>query len=462
MTSRRKILQYGTLSLLAPWSLNSNAGVVATPWLRNSDDSLGVQKLTPQVTNWHLFDDLPSSSIWSYKQDSFAPIIHAKQGEELSVKVDNNLPESTTVHWHGIRVPNEMDGVPTASQPAIGQGDSFTYSYLPQDAGTYWYHPHINSTEQVSRGLVGPLVVHEQQDYPVDRDVVLVLNDWLLNDDMSLSDNFYSRMSMSHDGRFGNVSTVNGRYNPRLRFRPYERVRLRFINAASGRFFRPDFLNIMTANLIAIDGQPVAPRPYKGLTLAPGMRCDVVVDMGAGAKGDAVQIADSAYKPVRLMQIQVDGQPVRNSSLTTMPQQLPRNPLAQPDLRRAKSLNLSLEGGAMSMSMMKGMATGMFWSLNGRALKTVHSDTKPLMNLELNQSYRIKIKNNTNFAHPMHLHGHTFKVLNEEPYWTDTALLLPGKETEIAFVADNPGTWMLHCHVLSHQASGMMATVEVS
>lgn len=455
---RRQFLSYGAASLLTPWSKMVSADTDPSPWLVAAQKQHGQFQLSPQATHWQLASELPITSIWSYAEKSFSPIISMQQGDTLDVQVTNNLTQSTSVHWHGIRLPHNMDGVPGISQPAIAPDATFNYQFKLEDAGTYWFHPHINSTEQLGRGLAGPLVVREPS-YPVDRDEVLLLNDWLVDEELNIIDQFASPRDMSHDGRFGNVATVNGKYRPTFNLRPNERVRLRFINGATARFFRPAFASDVHAYIIAIDGHPIDPKPYTGLMLAPGMRCDIVID--AGLAGNEAIIGDTAYEPIGICRWLVEGQSTRSTPLTTPPPRLPDNPLSQPDLTRATELELRLEGGAMTMAMMKGMVTGQYWYLNDQQVAKDSLLDNPLMSLKLNQSYRMKIINNTRFAHPMHLHGHTFKVLQDLPYWTDTALVMPGQTTEIAFVADNPGIWMLHCHVLGHQASGMMASIEV-
>lgn len=455
---RRQLLSYGAISLLTPWPNLLRASEGASPWLAPATSQSGQFKLAPQASQWQLAPELPSTDIWTYAENSFSPVISVQQGDTLDVQVTNKLMESTSVHWHGIRVPNNMDGVPGISQPPIAPGESFNYQFKVDDAGTYWFHPHINSTEQLGRGLVGALVVQESS-YPVDRDEVILLNDWLVDEELNIIDQFSSPRDMSHDGRFGNVITVNGKYRPTFHLRPNERVRFRFINGATARIFRPSLPQQVKAYIIAIDGHPIEPKPYTGQLLAPGMRCDIVVD--AGSTASETVMGDTAYEPTGICRWLVSGQAVRSAPLTNPPPRLSDNPIAKPDLNRAIDLELRLDGGAMTMAMMKGMQSGQYWYLNDQQIDQDTLLNKPLMSLQLHQSYRMKIVNNTRFAHPMHLHGHTFQILQDIPYWTDTALVMPGQTTEIAFVADNPGIWMLHCHVLGHQASGMMASIEV-
>src|SRR3546814_560260 len=223
------------------------------------------------------------------------PEIRLRQGDRLRVLVENRLDEETTVHWHGIRLPNAMDGVPHLTQKPIGPGETFAYAFDLPDAGTYWYHPHQRSFEQVGRGLYGALIVEEREPIRVDREVVWVLGDWRLRDDASVSDDFGNRHDMSHAGRIGNTVTVNGRIRESFPVRAGERVRLRVINAATARIFRLEFHG-HRPQVIALDGQPVAPHePQDGhVVLGPAMRADLVLDM-SGGPGNRFTVADTFY-----------------------------------------------------------------------------------------------------------------------------------------------------------------------
>jgi len=131
-----------------------------------------------------------------------------KQGEELRIRLVNDLAEPTVVHWHGLRLPNAMDGVPHLTQSPIAPGETFAYEFDVPDAGTYWYHPHQRSFEQVGRGLYGQLIAEERQPIEVDRDITWVLDDWRLLPDGQISDDFGNFMDSSHNGRVGNTVTV--------------------------------------------------------------------------------------------------------------------------------------------------------------------------------------------------------------------------------------------------------------
>ena len=180
-------------------------------------------------------------AVWAYNGTVPGPEIRLRLGDTLRARFRNRLPQPTTIHWHGVRVPNAMDGVPYVTQPPVEPGESFTYEFTPKDAGTFWFHPHVRSSEQVERGLYGVLVVEDREPPAFSRDVVWVLDDWLLGADGQIHEQFNTRHDLAHDGRWGNVATVNGAVKPVLAVRPGERLRLRLLNSANGRVFAPDF-----------------------------------------------------------------------------------------------------------------------------------------------------------------------------------------------------------------------------
>ncbi|PSH64284.1 copper oxidase [Phyllobacterium brassicacearum] len=433
---------------------------------------------------------------WSYNGIVPGPEIRLRQGDRLRVAVDNALAEETTIHWHGVRVPNAMDGVPHLTQTPIGVGERFLYEFDAVDAGTFWYHPHQKSFEQVGRGLYGPLIVEEPEPVLVDRDVTWMLGDWRLTKSGAISEDFGNRHDIHHNGRVGNTVTINGRVPDGFAVRKGERIRLRLINAANARIFSLDFAGHEPI-VIAFDGQPVTPHaPDKGLVvLGPAMRVDLIIDM-TGNPGNRASVTDRFYKGLeyQLVDLAYDGTPLRERA-PDWPLALPANPLPEPDLKAASRNEVVFNGGMMgemvaqdmgksmgpgtpgsmmddTNSMMGGMMRMMnsstAWFINGIAADEASHDMKPILTLEKDKSHVIAMTNATAWHHPIHLHGHSFRVIsrNRQPTrhreWQDTVLIRPREKVEIAFVADNPGNWMFHCHVLEHQAGGMMAVFRVA
>lgn len=413
-------------------------------------------------------EQYPGTEVWAYNGSTPGPVLRPRQGDRLRVRVENRLEESTTVHWHGIRLPNAMDGVPDLTQPPIKPGESFFYEFTVPDAGTFLYHPHQRSYEQMGRGLYGAIVVEERRPIQVDRDVLWVLGDWRLDRDASIRGGFGNFMDVSHNGRVGNTVTVNGRVEERLATRAGERIRLRLVNAANARIFGLRFRG-HRPRVVALDGQPVEPHEADGevVVLAPAQRTDLVLDM-LGEPGSRHEVLDTFYRrsEYRLAEVAYSTElPVRTGPLAAAVA-LPPNPLSEPNLARAERLEVVFSGGMMGN--MRGMQSGMAWSLNGAANGCGSGATlDPLFILRQGRSYVLRLVNDTAWHHPIHLHGHVFRVISRDGRptayreWLDNVLLAPREVAEIALVADNPGDWMLHCHVLEHQAGGMMACVRV-
>jgi FtsP/CotA-like multicopper oxidase with cupredoxin domain len=409
-----------------------------------------------------------STGVWAYNAAVPGPTLRLRQDDRLRVRLENRLEEGTTVHWHGIRLPNAMDGVPVITQPLVEPGQSFEYEFTVPDAGTYWYHPHQRSYEQVGRGLSGALIVEEREPIRVDRDVLWVLGDWRLERDASIRGGFGSFMDVTHNGRVGNTVTINGRVPEHFAVRAGERIRLRLVNAASARIFGLRFQG-HEPRIVALDGQPVEPHTPEGgvVVLAPAQRADLVIDM-LGDPGSRHEVHDGFYRNLeyRLIDIAYAPEPPLRTKALEAPIALPANPLAEPDLARAERHDIVMTGGMMGD--MRGLPRGMAWAVNGAAASCVSGQViDPMFILRRGRSCVLRLVNETQWHHPMHLHGHAFRVLTRDGQptrhreWLDTVLLGPRETAEVAFVADNPGDWLLHCHVLDHQAAGMTVCLRV-
>ncbi|WP_366556673.1 multicopper oxidase family protein [Aquibaculum sediminis] len=420
----------------------------------------------------------PQTDVWAYDGVVPGPTLRLRQGERLDLVVENRLEQPTTIHWHGIRLPNEMDGVAHLTQAPIQPGESFHYSFDCPDAGTFWYHPHFRSFEQVERGLAGALIVEEAEPPQVDRDLLWVLDDWRLTEEAAIAEDFGAFHDISHAGRLGNSATINGRSPEALAVRRGERLRLRLINVANARVFGLDFEG-HAPSIIAWDGQPVTPHalPDGRLVLGPGMRADLIIDM-TGGPNETFAVTDSFYpnQTYRLVDIAYEAEVLREESLGAVPS-LSANPVAEPDLEAAERHDLVFAGGMMGgmtgaeldgrqVSPRELMQHGLAWTVNGVAARD--HDHRPMLSLRLGRSYVLTLRNDTAWPHPIHLHGHVFRVLSRNgmptPHgeWQDTVLLMPQEVAEIAFVADNPGDWMLHCHILEHQLGGMSGVLRVA
>ncbi|WP_112323190.1 multicopper oxidase family protein [Oceanibium sediminis] len=453
--TRRQMLATGAAALLVPGrSRAATQTLVAKP---------GEVQLAPV--------GLPATPVWTFGGTTPGPELRLQQGKPFELMLDNALPEATTVHWHGIRVPNAMDGVAGLTQDPVLPGAGFRYAFTPPDAGTYWYHAHMNSVEQLSRGLSGPLVVEETDPPDVDRDEVLFLRDWRLVDPANVSPDFDNHHDMAHAGRLGNFVTVNAMTEQRQSVPRYSRLRLRLINAATDRVFELATSGLSGA-IVAVDGMPVeAPLPIGQIFLGPGQRADLIVDVTAPEGEDALVADVFRGETFALASFTVTA-PERERRAPDIPPlaQNPAQALAL-DLDAARIEPMEMQGGAMrglrsgtyQGEQMDGRALatkGQYWSLNGQ----VNMPDAPWLTLSAGETLRIPFINATAFPHAMHLHGHHFREVYQNGtlgLWRDTILVDPGQVREVAFHADNPGRWLLHCHMLSHRMSGMATWIEV-
>ena len=409
-----------------------------------------------------------AAELWCFDGVSPGTEIRVRQGETVARRFKNDLPEASSVHWHGIRLKNAMDGVPGLTQDIVPAGGYHDYEFAAPDAGTFWYHSHNRSWEQLARGLYGPLIIDEPDPIDVDHDITLVFDDWRLAGNGALAGGYGNRHDNSHAGRFGNFITVNGMIEERLQAKTGERLRLRLINTANARIFELGWQG-MSGWIVALDGMPLeVPERAERVTLAPAQRADIIVD-----------IENSDDTPVIFMVQDEQGYVLADIAVTkgtravreTVPV-LPPNPV--PSLTKAPTesvVTVLMEGGAMGgmqsaahagedLSMRELVQKGQFWALNGVAGLT---DT-PLFASDQNAPHRIQFINRTAFPHGMHLHGHHFREILEDGTlgpWRDTLLVGPDETREVALIADNPGKWLLHCHMLGHQAAGMKTWFEV-
>ena len=427
------------------------------------------------------------TDVWAYDGIVPGPTIRARKGQEISIEVVNLLDQPTTIHWHGIRIENSMDGVAGLTQPPIQPGESFIYRFTPPDAGTYWYHPHNRSWEQLARGLYGALIVEgDAKSDSFDRDYLILVDDWRLDKKGQIDEaSFGSLHDWSHGGRLGNELTLNGKAYERLEVTPGDRVRLRLVNTANARVLR-FAIEGHVPFVIALDGQAIDPitMDEKGISIAPSQRVDLLVDI-KGKPGDEIRILETSGNEGLIAGhfVCVEGQ--RGSILEAPIFTLLQNDIPGPNLENAAKFEVVMTGGAMRF-----LASGIYqgeqhdgrtlateykqmWAFNGMAGMSM----SPFFSVAQGKSVIIDLVNETLWPHAIHFHGHHFRILSRhtigkeststmEPYeetaFRDTVLVERDESVKIAFVADNPGKWMIHCHMLEHQASGMGTWFEIT
>jgi FtsP/CotA-like multicopper oxidase with cupredoxin domain len=408
----------------------------------------GTHDLVAQTVSAQILPEgsFPPSELLGFNGSVPGPTLRVKQTETFSIRLRNDLTEGTAVHWHGVRLRNDMDGVPMLTQDIVDPGATFDYRFSAPDAGTFWYHSHYLSHEQVARGLMGPFIVEESETPDVDHDIVAMLADWRFDQTGTLADDYGNMHDVAHAGRLGNYAKA---FLPEVVLQKGQRIRLRLINASVDRVM-PLELRGLDGKIVSLDGMPLAtPRDMAGLLLAPAQRADVIADVSDKVEILLVSNADT----FALGSLAIDGQ-VSQRSAPIAP--LPLNKVSVPDTA-SQNLTLNMQGGAMA----RGHSGDNIWAFNDKS----DLQPDPFGTFSRGETVRITLVNNTAFAHGIHLHGHHFYELAEDGSLgdlRDTTLVQAGAKRDILCVFDNPGRWMLHCHMLSHSVGGMKTWVQVN
>jgi FtsP/CotA-like multicopper oxidase with cupredoxin domain len=452
----------------------SAAGLLGASMLRPKIGQANPKQLDLVASNGQFaFGEDPENTtpVMHYNQSIPGPLIRIPQGRESIIRLHNSLDEPTSVHWHGLRIDNAMDGVPDITQPPVMPGQQFEYRLKPPDAGTYWYHTHMRSWAQLALGLAGVMIVEEDEPPTVDQDIVFAIDDWRLDRDLQMdSASFGSMHDWSHGGRLGNYITVNGKAEPVFEVASGERIRLRLVNIANARIMNLLFSE-SEISVVAVDGQPVEPFvPKSGrVVLAPGQRADLIIDMTADpGSRSAIEVVIGEYAYV--VADFVYREKARREHKLDAALRLPDNPVNRirlPD--EFMHVPLHMGGGAMGgmrSATFEGKEMGIrelvqnqkVWALNG----IVGMPAEPLFRVRRGTAISLDVHNDNSWPHAMHIHGHHFIHDREPGLWRDTTLFQRGERGAMQFVADNPGKWLIHCHMVEHMAGGMLTWFEVS
>lgn len=435
---------------------------------------------------------------WAFNGQLPGPTIHADAGDVVRARVVNHLPAALTVHWHGITIRNDMDGVPDLTQKAVAPGASFFYTFTVSKPGTYFYHPHTGV--QLDRGLYGALIVHDSAQVSSQPDIPLLLDDWIDGTGMTPDDEVrklksgamsmpsgssMSGMDMGGDNSgtggmdMGGESdtpsppsmtsplgsdvsdvkyplyVINGRdatRSPVYSVQPGQRVRLRLINAASATPFRVAFGG-GKMTVVATDGYSVEPVTTDALLIGMGERYDVEVTVSRSGALPLVAVAEGTSKQALAVlragsgdlpmpdvrPAAIDGHLLGLDELhATTHDALPAG---SPD----RTYKVTLTGSMMSFD----------WGV------TAPRQGNATLPVKLGERIRLVLTNTTSMWHPIHLHGHTFEVVagNGAGPRKDTVIVRPKSTVTVDFVADNPGQWVLHCHNIYHAEAGMMTVL---
>lgn len=430
---------------------------LTTPVDLNPDPNILEIELEALITEMEIIPGT-LTPVWTYNGSLPGPLIKLKVGDRLIVHFKNSVPEATSIHWHGVRLPNAMDGAPGMTQPPIETGGEFTYDYVVNDAGTFWYHPHVNSAAQVGYGLYGPMIVEDPADPAVfGDDLVLVLSDMSLDAQGQFLPADVGTAFGDLFGREGEVLLVNGKVMPTLQVRSGKQQRWRVINAARARYYTLRYKRIPLIRLGGDNGLMAHTETVDQIKLTPGERTDFVFtppDAPGSEEFLKWYPTDRGYGTTfnRLSENMLTIKTVDAPAVT---------PEAIPDVLR------TIEPIDIANAVEKDIDLTITITGDNRVIMGIagihHDHAVPLM-AKVGETHVWTVKNATDFAHPFHLHGFFFQVLDESrvPEWKDTVDVPAKSELKLAVTFDDrPGMWMYHCHILDHAEAGMMGHLHV-
>ncbi|UHQ95141.1 multicopper oxidase family protein [Haloterrigena alkaliphila] len=506
---RRQALRIGGVTLFGTAGLTSGIGSAALERTAQEneddearDDGGGLEETLVASSGEVDVGADESTETWLYEEQFPGPELRVSEGETLRVSLENGLPEGTTIHWHGVPVPNPMDGVPDVTQDPVSSDGTFEYEYEASPAGTYVYHSHVGL--QLDRGLYGPLIVEEESPHvEYDREYTLQFDDYLAEapalDSIEAPPGGGDGMGpgggperdgdgmgpgggpggdgngMGPDGGPGGDGDgmgpgsqmmgqrppyegllVNGRLPsdpPVFEVEEGERVRLRFINPSSATTYRVG-VGGHSLTVTHADGRPVEPVEVDSFVMSMGERYDAILE--ADSPGEWAVVAepvvgeeDPAEARLRYGDASengsaegpgFDGRELEYGDLEALE---PLELDGEPD----RTFDLTLSGGMM------GGADADAWTIDGE----VYPDADPF-EISEGDHVRVRMVNRSPAIHPMHLHGHFFQVGDAVK---DTVLVAPhGDQVTFDFRADNPGDWLFHCHNVYHLERGMARVFE--
>jgi len=433
--------------------------------------------LTGGLTTVDLGNGKPFTA-WTYNGNIPGPEIRVKEGERLHVVLKNNLPEETTVHWHGVPVPNSMDGVPYVTQKPITPGGTFVYDFETSVPGTYMYHSHAHY--QLDRGLYGALIVEpKREERSYDREYVLLLEDWATIDGggpeaskMGRIQPAMGMMGMMRRGAGGPLQepyydayTINGKVfeaSKPFKIKKGDKVRFRIVNPSSSTIYTLKIAG-HPLTITHADGRPVLPVTVDALRIGMGERYDVELIANNPGRWHIYNLRDnspvSGWLLGTLLYDGIQSKTYNDDNITQGYRIGDHSFLEGIDDRYVKPVTsvdkvfrMNLSGGMMSP----------YWTINGR----VYPDSDDL-SVKLGDRVRIEYFNASMMAHPMHLHGHFFEVVGTGRVTgvrikKDTLIIPPHMgRGAVEFIADNPGVWFHHCHNLYHMEAGMANLVKI-
>lgn len=458
--------------------------------------------LTAQEANLELKEGV-SMPVWTYNGSVPGQEIRVRQGDFVQVELKNNLKEPVTIHWHGYPLNSAMDGVPGVNEDSVKPGETFTYEFSADVAGTYWYHSHQEGSKQVDKGLYGALIVEPKDQPRPDKDYTLILDEWMSNPTEEMGSMSGMNMSSSSSNSQGQSSTsmpgmdmsgmnnannepkdpvmneeemmayaydiytVNGKSGDLiepLKAKNGEVVRLRLINAG----YRTHGIHIPSQEfkVVSTDGQDINGAGLikdQILMIAPGERYDIEFKVNSKQNFNIDAHDDNGYNDQLVIPFNVtdgDGTTFEEDAMADY-SEFDLTSYGTPskgtfDTAQTFSVNYNVD---LNTNVADGVLQ---YTINGKVFKEL-----PALKVKTGDTVKLTYTNNSKVSHSMHLHGHFFQILSKNgapltgaPIMKDTLMIKPGESYEVAFKADNPGRWVQHCHELHHAAAGMMQSVE--
>lgn len=441
------------------------------------------------------FTGQPAQAI-AINQKIPGPTLRFKEGEEVTINVTNRLKEDTSLHWHGLITPYQMDGVPGISFPGIKSGETFTYRFTLKQNGTYWYHSHSGLQEQ--SGVYGPLIIEprDKDPFDFDRDYTVLLSDWTDENPEQVFNNlksdgdFYKQKNSAKGGYQPDLSDVTGYTflmngkssgeNWQALFQSGDKVRLRVINAAASTYF--DFrIPGLSMTVVQKDGQNIVPVVVEQIHIANAETYDVIVEpqskaytlfaeavdrlgyaRGTLTTDPAINAEITELDPVQQGRMAKMAHFEKQSKMDehSTPVSEKRRVLHYSDIRSLDST--ASEGEIQELTInLTGDMDSYTWSFNDKT----YDMAKPI-EFDFGKRVRVRLVNRTMMAHPIHLHGMWQKLQNghekeDRAPRMHTVNIPPMAERVVEIDADNPGRWAFHCHLLYHARSGMFREIRV-
>ena len=439
---------------------------LARPRMVVAQESIdGFQTLRAQKYDAVLLENTAvKTSLWRFSTDEKITVLRARQGEELKVRIVNGLEREIWFHWFGVRGPSEL--MTLNIQP--GEVNAVDCVFAPPDAGTFWFGPLTDASRQRDMGLYGMLIVEEKQSVAPLVDIPLIIDDWKIGEDGKIEESFGDLQAAVGSGRLGNWFTVNGSYRPHIKLPANRPCRLRVLNAANARSMDLQFKG-MDPLVVALDGQPISPRhgAEQGLVLQPGQRMDMVLDAASEDVAVALDLFGEIVEVCYLDRVGAKG-------AATLPDNfaLPTNPISiNLDLEKTRTVPVVIAGGAKGglkfatfqnkiLDMRSLLEQEMAWAINGVA----GPGGEAIGKFVRGETIIFEIDNTTNFEQPLHIHGHVWQVIElggivqEGQSWRDTTIVPAKQRQKLAFIADNPGIWVLQSLVAERVDSGLIAS----